>query len=27
VISTGSERDETILREDALTARLPGFRI
>ena len=27
VISTGSERDETILREDVLTARLPGFRI
>jgi adenylosuccinate synthase len=27
VISTGSERDETILREDVLKARLPGFRI
>jgi adenylosuccinate synthase len=27
VISTGSERDETILREDLLKARLPGFRI
>jgi adenylosuccinate synthase len=27
VISTGSERDETILREDVLNARLPGFRI
>jgi adenylosuccinate synthase len=27
VISTGSERDDTILREDVLAARLPGFRI
>jgi len=27
VISTGSERDETILRDEVLTARLPGFRI
>ena len=27
VISTGSERDDTILREDVLKARLPGFRI
>jgi len=26
VISTGSERDETILREDVFKARLPGFR-
>ena len=26
VISTGSERDDTILREDVLSARLPGFR-
>jgi adenylosuccinate synthase len=27
VISTGSERDETILREDVIKVRLPGFRI
>jgi adenylosuccinate synthase len=27
VISTGSERDETVLRADLLKARLPGFRI
>ena len=27
VISTGSERDDTVLREDVLAARLPGFRI
>ena len=27
IISTGSERDDTILREDVLAARLPGFRI
>jgi adenylosuccinate synthase len=26
VISTGSERDDTILREDVLAARLPAFR-
>jgi adenylosuccinate synthase len=27
VISTGSERDDTILRDDVLSARLPGFRV
>jgi adenylosuccinate synthase len=27
VVSTGSERDETILREDVIKVRLPGFRI
>jgi adenylosuccinate synthase len=27
VISTGSERDDTILRDDVLAARLPGFKV
>ncbi len=27
VVSTGSEREDTILRGDVLTARLPGFTI
>jgi adenylosuccinate synthase len=27
VVSTGSEREDTILRGDILTARLPGFTI
>ena len=27
VISTGSERDDTILRDDVLSTRLPGFRV
>jgi adenylosuccinate synthase len=27
LVSTGSERDDTILRDDVLAARLPGFRL
>jgi adenylosuccinate synthase len=27
VVSTGSEREDTILRGDVLTTRLPGFTI
>jgi adenylosuccinate synthase len=27
LVSTGSERDDTILRDDVIAARMPGFRI
>ncbi len=27
IVSTGSERDDTILRDDVLSARLPGFKL
>jgi adenylosuccinate synthase len=27
LVSTGSERDDTILRDDVLAARLPGFKL
>jgi len=27
LVSTGSERDDTILRNDVLAARLPGFKL